>query len=281
MRRRRSIPTSRSERGVSIVEVLAALGIAGITLASVAQMFSMAARQQKGMSYRVEMQQGLRGAIDAIARDVRLAGACLPTNGEFVALTGADQPAGDRITIRAGQVRNNTACVKAVTQVAAMQGETSLTVDTTTGFAAGMLVYLRNWNGSGQITSVTGAGGNVLTIADGLAEAYPAGGTAYALDERVYELDVSDPANPILMITIDRGAPQQFAAGIQGLEFVYTLNRNCPACDTVDLPADTAEWRLVNDVLITATAKTVGAVRAEDQKTLVENTRAKPRNLLP
>lgn len=261
--------------------MLAALGIAGVTLASVATMFSVAARQQKGMSYRVEMQQGLRGAIDAIARDVRLAGACLPTNGEFIALEGLNQPGGDRITVRSGQVRDNTSCVEAGTTAPAAQGDGVIQVDKTTGFEPGMLAYLANWNGNGQFTSVTGVGADTISLADGLEEDYPAGAHIFALDERVYELDVSDPSNPILMITIDKGAPQQFAAGIEDLQFVYTLNRNCPPCDTVDLPADTAEWRLVNDVLITARAKTVGAVRPEDQKTLVENTRAKPRNLLP
>lgn len=261
--------------------MLAALGIAGITLASVAQMFSMAARQQKGMSYRVEAQQGLRGAIDAIARDVRLAGACLPTNGEFIALDGADQPAGDRITVRAGQVRNNTSCIIASTTVAANPGEGSLSVDSTTGFSGGMLVYVRNWNGSGEIIEATGAGGNVISLATGLGAAYPVGSGVYALDERIYQLDASDPANPILTLTINRTGAQQFAAGIQDLQFVYTLAQNCPTCDTTDLPPDMATWRLVNDIAITATAKTVGAVRAEDQKTLTERTRAKPRNLLP
>ena len=264
-----------------MVEVLAALGVASITLLSVAKTFSIAARQQKGVSYRLEAQQGLRGAIDAIARDVRLAGACLPTNGEFIALAGADQPGGDRITVRAGQVRNNTSCVIASTTVDANAGTSSLTVDNTNGFAAGMLVYIRSWTGSGEITSVTAAGGNAISLSGGLGAAYPVGSGVYALDQRIYQLDKTDPANPIMTITINANAPQQFAAGIQDLQFVYTLARNCPPCDTTNLPPDMATWRLVNDVMITATAKTVGAVRAEDQQLLTENTRSKPRNLLP
>jgi len=38
---------------------------------------------------------------------------------------------------------------------------------------------------------------------------------------------------------------------------------------------------LVNQVLVTPTAETVGAVRPEDQVTLAQTSRAKPRNLLP
>jgi hypothetical protein len=37
----------------------------------------------------------------------------------------------------------------------------------------------------------------------------------------------------------------------------------------------------VNDVLLTATAMTVGATRYEDMATLTQTSRAKPRNLLP
>jgi hypothetical protein len=65
------------------------------------------------------------------------------------------------------------------------------------------------------------------------------------------------------------------------LQLQYVLQRNCPPCDVVDLPPDDATWRLVNQVLVTPTAETVGAVRPEDQVTLAQTSRAKPRNLLP
>jgi hypothetical protein len=82
------------------------------------------------------------------------------------------------------------------------------------------------------------------------------------------------------MLTVDQ-ARAGLAAGMRDLQLQYVLERNCPPCDVVDLPPDDATWRLVNQVLVTPTAETVGAVRPEDQVTLAQTSRAKPRNLLP
>jgi hypothetical protein len=80
---------------------------------------------------------------------------------------------------------------------------------------------------------------------------------------------------------VNRGTPQTFAAGMTDLQVRYVLEQNCPTCDVVDLPADDSVWRLVNQVLVTSTVETVGAVRPQDQVSVTETTRAKPRNLLP
>src|SRR4029077_21024176 len=102
----------------------------------------------------------------------------------------------------------------------------------------------------------------------GLAQPYPVGSGVYAVDERIYAIDVNqDP--PLLMLTVNRGAPQAFAAGVRDLQVDYVLNRNCPTCDQVDLPANTAEWWLVNAVEVTATVDTVGATQPEDEATMV------------
>jgi len=49
----------------------------------------------------------------------------------------------------------------------------------------------------------------------------------------------------------------------------------------LDLPADDAAWRLVNEVRVTARAQSVGAARTEDQISLTQTSLAKPRNLIP
>ena len=282
--------TSRSEHGFSIVELLAALGVIGITLASAVPFFALQARKMKGMSYRLEAQQGMRAALDAMGRDIRLAGACLPTSGKFIALDGVDSALGDQITVRAGIVQSGTSCVKAGLTVAANAGDTSVTLADATPFAGTQLVFVSHPNGSGELQQVTGTSATNVNLAAGLSQAYPGPAApgnpsnpanVIAVDERVYKLDKTDPNNPLLTLTVNRTAPQAFAVGVSDLQFQYTLNRNCTPCDVVNLPPDTATWWLVNDVLITATITTTGTVRSEDKVTLVENTRAKPRNLLP
>jgi hypothetical protein len=133
---------------------------------------------------------------------------------------------------------------------------------------------------SGEFVTVTGVGANSVSFAPGLTQPYP-GGSVYAVDERMYALDATNPDLPLLNLTVNRGAPQAFAAGTSDLQIEYILDQNCPPCDRVALPVGTAQWRLVNQVDLTVTVETVGGVRTEDEATIVATSSAKPRNLLP
>jgi len=271
-----------------MVELLVTVLISGITLASVTQFFAIQSRKQKGMSYRLEAQQALRASLDAITRDLRLAGACLPTGGQFPSVTGTDNVAGDSITIRTGQVRNNLSCIVGTVGTAAAVGATTINlasvgagVNPTNGITPGMLVHLDPPGLAGEELFVQSVTATDITFTGATTVAYPVGAGVYPIDERVYQLDKTDPVNPLLTLTIDRGTPQAFAVGVQDLQIQYLLQRNCPTCDLVDLPADVPSWWLVNEVYLTLTVKTVGSVRPEDSTTLVATSHAKPRNLLP
>jgi type II secretory pathway pseudopilin PulG len=277
----------RPERsaGLSLLELLMTLGLAGIALASAVQFFALQTRKLQGHSFRVEAQQALRSSLDAIARDARLAGACLPITGAYIALAGTEVAGapGDSITVRTGVVRANMSCVVAALTVLMAQGANQAQLDSSNGFSANELIYIRHPAGSGQFLFVNAVAGNTVTLSGNATVDYPVGSGLYVIDERTYAVDTTLPNNPRLMLTINRGAPEAFAAGISNLQIQYVLNQNCPPCDVVNAPApaDTATWRLVNDVLFTATAQTVGTVRPEDVASLTETSRAKPRNLLP
>jgi prepilin-type N-terminal cleavage/methylation domain-containing protein len=283
MRSTRSSRTSRAERtrGFSLVELIVALFVSGVTLASAVSFFATHARTLKSAGYRLEAQQAMRGSLDAMTRDLRLAGACLPVNGQFVALDGANAPGGDSITIRTGLTRDDLSCIWGSLTTPANAGDTTVQVSDTTGFAVDMLAYIANTgNVSGEFVTVTGVGANSVSFAPGLTQPYP-GGSVYAVDERMYALDGTDPDLPLLNLTINRGAPQAFAAGTRDLQIEYILDQNCPPCDRVALPVGTAQWRLVNEVDLTVTVETVGGIRVEDEATIVATSSAKPRNLLP
>jgi len=284
---RQSTPTSRGPeraRGFSLLELLMAVGLAGIALTSIVQFFALQTRKMKGHTYRVEAQQAARTSLDAISRDVRLAGACLPITGAYVPLAGTNGPGPDSITVRTGIVRANLSCIVAGLTAPMAQGSSTATVDSANGFTATMLVYLRHPSGSGQFMFVTGTGATTISLDQAASVLYPIGSGIYAIDERTYAVDTTSvPGVPELTIAINRGPSEAFAAGVQDLQIRYTLNRNCPPCDVVDAPApnDTATWRLVNSVDLTATVQTIGTVRAEDAVTMVQTASAKPRNLLP
>src|SRR5256885_11748921 len=110
MRYRRSTPPSRREHrgGFSLLELLMTTALAGIALAGAVQLFALQTRKLQGHSFRVEAQQALRASLDAITRDIRLAGANLPLTGAYIPLAGTEGGAvPDSITIRTGVLRGN------------------------------------------------------------------------------------------------------------------------------------------------------------------------------
>jgi hypothetical protein len=261
--------------------VLVSTMLGGIALAAAATFFASQARVQVGQGYRVEQDQAIRASLDNVTRDLRLAGACLPVTGGFIALAGTDGGADpDTVTARAGIVRDDLSCVVTALSALTAGGTSTLPVTSEAGFLPDMLVYLRHPGGNGQFTFVSDVSAGTIEIADATVQDYPVGTGVFAVDERVYQVDPAG-AMPRLTLSVDRAAPDDFAAGIRDFQVRYVLQRNCPPCDVVDLPADDATWRLVNEVIVTATADTVNAVRPEDQVTVVETSRAKPRNLLP
>jgi len=272
-----------------MLELLIMVALSSIALTSVVKFFTIQTKRMQGDTFRVEAQQALRASLDAIARDVRLAGACLPMTGAYVpiAATNGTGTSPDSITVRTGIVQGNVTCVwGGVRNPGVNAGSSVIPVDNATGFTVGMLAYLRHPSGSGQyqfVTAVsTAANANTVTLNGTASVAYPTGSGLYAVDERTYAID-SSGATPQLTLTINRGTPQAFAAGITNLQFTYVLNRNCTPCDVVDAPdaTDTVTWRLVNSVRVSATAKTVGNLRPEDVVSFTQTAEAKPRNLLP
>jgi Tfp pilus assembly protein PilW len=282
MRSRRSSRRCGAE-GFSFVELLVTLGLSGIVLAGMTTFFTQHARRMRVHTTRVEVQQALRASLDAITRDVRLAGACLPQNGQFIALDGTDGTT-DSITIRAGVVRNDLSCLFTATTSFLSIGATAIPVEDADGFAAGQLVYMRDPNGSGELKTVSAvnAAGPTVTLTSGISQQYPVGSGVYAVDERTYSVDKA-VTPPVLQLQVNRGTPQAFAAGITDLQFLYVLDQNCPPCDVVSLNPvlGTDEWWTVNEVLVTATAETIDAARSGETFELTQVSRSKPRNLLP
>jgi hypothetical protein len=181
-------------------------------------------------------------------------------------------------------VQDDLSCIVTSLSVAAGAGDATLQVQSGSGmgFAPEMLAYVAApGNVSGEFLMIRDVDATSLTFTAGVSQAYPLGSSVYAIDERIYAIDASIPALPLLMLTVNRGLPQAFAAGISDLQIEYVLQENCPTCTRVDLPNSNAQWRLVNSIDLTATVDTVGAIRPEDQATFVAVSTAKPRNLLP
>jgi hypothetical protein len=233
----------------------------------------------------METSHAARSVVDLIVRDLRLSGACLPNTGRFIALEGADGGEQDEIVTRTGLLQP-TSCVRTSLRQSVTAGSQTLHVEHIDGFQPGMRVYVRNASGDGEYIEVSGIDpiDNVLTTDGVLTASYPKTSGVYAVSERRFYLsDESIPvgAAPQLMMRIDSGESIPFAAGIEKLDFKYQLGRNCPPCDTVDLPDGEEEWSIVEQVFVTVTARSDLTDSEGEHYRQMISLGVKPRNLRP
>jgi len=268
---------------VSLLELIVGVGMTGIALGASVAFASTSMKLLRQNHLRVEVKQALRASGDSIVRDLRLVAACLPQNGAFIALDGDNAGTTDSLTIRTGFADDDLSCIATTVAVLHGGGSTAITVDNASGFGQARLGYLRHLDGDGEFFIIADVDpvANVITRATGADRDYPVGSGVFAVDERTYTLDNTGPGAPRLTLDVDRAGATPFAVGISALDIRYVLERNCPPCDMVDLPADDEEWWLVNQVAVTLTAQTVNPVRAEDSYAETRTVTGKPRNLLP
>ena len=106
----------------------------------------------------------------------------------------------------------------------------------------------------------------------------------YAIDQRRFFITWwSSPRGlqPQLEIKVGSQQATPFAVGIEQLKIRYELRRNCPPCDVVDLPADNAEWSVVEKVLLDVTARSELPDASGNYYRRTMSVGVKPRNLLP
>ena len=276
-----------SVQGFTSLELLLGVMLMTLTIAATSGMFLASKEHMRMQGLEIETTQAARAALDVMVRDLRLGGACLPVTGEFISLSGTDNGDEDEIITRTGLTRADLSCIRSATTADTPASGTTIQVESTEGFAAGMRAYIRHPNGSGEYFDVA----NVLSATElGRAAAfavdYPPTSGVYAVEERRFYVDwFTSPKGvllPELMIQSGDDPPQSFAVGIEKLAIRYELNSNCnPECDIVDLPATNAAWSIVEQVHLALTARSQLPNQSGDfyRRTLLVS--VKPRNLLP
>lgn len=286
MKFRASIQTSirNTQDGFSLIELLVVLFLSSMMLTVMTGFFQANVHTRQQMGLQTESQQGLRALFEMVTQELRQAGACLPPNGQFIALAAADGGDQDSLTLRIGRTNGETlVCAETGTTVAAAEGEATLTVPEGEGnlFTDAKLVYITD-GATGNFYAVASVTSNSITIEDGLDSALPANAGIYAVDERVYEIGTLASGRPALLVSIDGGSWEPLVEGVEEFNVEYLLEpcdaTGCAA--TVDEPADDDEWEQVREVAITATVRS----HKEDKngEFLRESgyIRVKPRNLL-
>ena len=274
--------------GFTLLELVAALALMLIALGAAGVFLASSRRFMSTQIQRTEAVQALRATIDNLTRDLRLAGACLPTTGEFSPFRDSlNIGAQDQIMIRTGLVRPNLTCIFSNLTATASTNSTALTVASTSGFQAGMGAYIFNpVTLTGQDFIIKSLSGSTIVSDTKMSQSYGTASTVYAAERREYTIDSTvDP--PVLNLAINGGTPMPYASGIEALNVRFRLYRNCPPCDTVDPPTTLSGWQsvtwppLVNEAVLDITArsriKDVTGDYFRRSATFIAN----PRNLIP
>jgi hypothetical protein len=249
-------------------------------------MFQASRRFMLNQALQIEATANARAAIDVIERDVRLGGACLPITGDFMSLDGTNNNNEDHIWTRTGMVRPDMSCVRTATSTSTPASGSTISVDNASGFASGMRAYIRNASGAGEYFNVTSVNTSTNTIGRdrSFSTSYATGSGVYAIDDRHFYIDhwaAPWGDTPRLMLQVGGMTAQPFAVGIEKLDFRYQLKRNCPPCDIVNLPASEDEWRLVQEVLLSVTARSDKKQQDGTYYRRSFDVGIKPRNLIP
>ena len=276
-------PESSTERarehGFTLIEILVAILLLAVVSQGFVSFFTTSSRMRTIADVRLETHQAVTATMDTLARDVRLAGICFPSNGQFVSLGGANNGAQDQITIRLGNTTNQSCVQSALAAGAdAAAGGNTLTLDSAQGFTVGTTGYVTNGS-NGDFFKITSVAGTVITTDATWSRLYPAASSSvYAMQEHVYRVNTAiDPRGPVLTSQRDRGTEEVFADGITGLNVQYRKIDN----SVVDLPASDAEWRLVNAVLLSVTAQSLTTLPGGGFHQETASFTVKPRNLQP
>ncbi len=266
--------------GFSLIEMLVALALTGIAMALFVRDFGFTVQTRREMDLVAETQQALHATHTFLTQELRQAGACLPTNGEFIALEATDGGTTDRITLRIGVVdRVDLTCLATVLTHDAEDDESRLRVQDVTGFEAGDWIYVTRNGGRGDTFRIASVGADSLDIQGSLGEDYVAGGGVYAIEERSYAVEMMGDV-PVLTVAIDGEESQPLVAGVEEFDLRYRLDP-CPPCTEVDEPATSAEWRSVKEVELRVTTRSATVKPRDGEYVRIGGTTSiHPRNLL-
>jgi hypothetical protein len=259
----------------------------GLAVVATSGMFHASQQHMRMQTREIETTQAARAALDMIARDLRLGGACLPVTGDFISLEGNDNSHEDDITTRTGLTRPDLSCIRSTVPDPAvvLASGGSVPVFSTEGFEAGMRAYIRAPNGSGEYFNISAVpSATELTKSTTLSQDYPRDSGVYAIDERRFWIawwNGPRGPQPELMLQVGSQPAQSFAVGIEKLDIEYQLRRNCPPCDNVAIPADNDEWSVVEQVLLSLTARSELPDESGNYYRRTLSMGIKPRNLLP
>ncbi len=237
-----------SLRGFTLSEVLVALSIASLVIIGVGTGFVFVTKAWAAHQARAQVQQSNRVTVEAISRELRITGACMPSamqapiTSNFQPISGIHSGVTDTIIIT-----SNPRCAGPATVTADCNACTTINIDNTTNFTPGMWAFIYNSSTSttppgpyGEyflIQSVTAGSPGTLTVSTTkpLTKLYPRlnaqnqnASSVYGADQRMFAISSTcGGCNGVPTLTVQALDGQQNALikGVDQMIIQYVLNR--------------------------------------------------------
>lgn len=236
-----------SEQGMSLIEVLIALILTSLVMASI---FRLYINQHKNWNIQTEitdMQQNARASIDELTRQIRMAGHALPLGLECIEAYNTNP---DTIVINYSSDGCNAPITKKMPQPSAELDCGGYDVSC---FYEGQFVYIFHPDSGGgeffEISHVQTTPGKIQHNKWKLSKCYDKDAIILSLDRIKYFIDNSDTLHPKLMVQVSANPPQVYAENITDLQFQYRM-KNDVIVNTPPLAED------IREVLISISART-------------------------
>jgi len=221
--------TSKKNSGITLVELLVSLAIFGLVTGGLYRTFISQQKVYVVQDQVVDMQQNLRGAVNRMVKEIRMAGLgnipmVLPVTfggKTFNNVINPDSPANGSITILSGSTGLSAIAV------AAQFGQNQIKVSSLTDSLGNPLFdtnYRRYISVGGMeshvITSIDGPS-NTITLSDTLLYNYPAGVSVFCIRAITYQIGVEN-GTPTLQRDDNTGVgSQSLSDSIENLQFAY------------------------------------------------------------
>ncbi|MCP4704367.1 MAG: hypothetical protein GY865_07135 [candidate division Zixibacteria bacterium] len=234
----------KNRAGMSILEVLIALFLAGIVTTAIFKIYITQHKNWMIQEDVTDIQQNARAAIDELNRNIRMAGHALPFGLNAIEAYDTNP---DTIIVN---YYDNSCDVSVEQPMANPASDIKCDGHDVSCFYSGQWIYIDDPSaGNGEFFAISTilSGSSTIQHSSALSKSYAIGSKIMSISQIKYFIDNSDSLHPNLMMESPGQKPQIYAENIDNLQFRYTMKNGI----TTDSPVISANIREV-EILISA-----------------------------